>query len=111
MKDAKETMKAVQSRHGRNMKRFGNEITAKTMDKLGKAELEILHSFHDFSDVFEQIENRPVFDVHSKNGVTLPKYDGEKIKEVSGSAGVLFGGIREQIGALLLILQYICDII
>lgn len=95
MKDANDTMKSAQSRHERNMARFEkeNKITTKDMDKLGKLELEILHSFSEFSDVFEQIRNRPIFETYSKNGVSLPKYDGEKIKEVSVGAGVLLGGL------------------
>lgn len=95
MKDANDTMKAAQSRHERNMVRLEKEngTTSKDMDKLGMLELEILHSFSEFSDVFEQIKNRPTFETYSKNGVTLPKYDGEKIKEVSVGAGVLLGGL------------------
>ena len=95
MKDANDTMKAAQSRHERNVARFEkeNETTTKDMDKLGKLELEILHSFSEFSDVFEKIKNRPTFETYSKNGVSLPKYDGEKIKEVSVGAGVLLGGL------------------
>ena len=63
MKDANDTAKAAQSRHERNMARFEkeNETTTKNMDKLGKLELEILHSFSEFSDLFEQIKNRPTF--------------------------------------------------
>lgn len=95
MKDADDTMKAAKSRHERNMAKFKkeNETTTKDMDKLGKLELEILHSFSEFSDVFEQIKNRPTFETYSKNGVSLPQYDGEKIKEVSVGAGVLLGGL------------------
>ena len=95
MKDANDTMESAQNCHERNMRKFEkeNETTTKDMDKLGKLELEILHSFSEFSDVFEQIKNRPIFDSYSKNGVTLPKYDGEKIKEVSVGAGVLLGGL------------------
>lgn len=95
MRDANDTMKAVQSRHERNMAKFEkeNEATVKDMDKLGKLELEILSSFSEFSDVFEQIKSRPTFESYSKNGVTLPKYDGEKIKNVSVGADVLLGGL------------------
>ena len=95
MKDANDTMEAAKSRHEKNMARFEkeNQTTTNDMDKLGKLELEILHSFSEFSDVFEQIKNRPSFETYSKNGVTLPKYDGEKIKEVSVGAGVLLGGL------------------
>lgn len=95
MKDASDTMKSAQSRHEKNVARFEeeNETTTKDMDKLGKLELEILHSFSEFSDLFEKIKNRPTFEAYSKNGVSLPKYDGEKIKEVSVGAGVLLGGL------------------
>ena len=95
MKDANDTMKAAQSLHERNIARFEkeNETTTKDMDKLGKLELEILNSFKEFSDVFEQIKNRPTFETYSKNGISLPKYDGEEIKKVSIGAGVLLGGL------------------
>ena len=95
MKDANNTMEAAKSCHERNMARFekDNKTTSEDMDRLGKLELEILHSFSEFSDVFEQIKNRPSFASYSKNGITLPKYDGEKIKEVSVGAGVLLGGL------------------
>lgn len=95
MKDAKDTMEAAKKRYKKNMARFEEEntVTMKEMDKLGKLELEILHSFSEFADVFEKIKNRPTFDKYSKNGITLPKYDGEKIKSVSVGAGVLLGGI------------------
>lgn len=95
MKDANDTMKSAQSRHKKNMAKLEEEntTTSKDMDKLGKLELEILHSFNEFSDVFEQIRNRPTFETYSKDGVTLPKYDSEKIKEISVGAGVLIGGL------------------
>ncbi len=95
MKDANDTIKEAKTRHERNMSRFEmeNKSTSQDMDRLGKLELEILHSFSSFSDVFEQIHNRPIFETYSKNGIELPKYDGEKIKEVSVGAGVLLGGI------------------
>lgn len=95
MKEANETMESVKSRHEKNMERFQREnaLTSEEMDKLGKLELEILHSFSEFSDVFEQIKNRPIFESYSKHGVTLPQYDGEKLKEVSVGAGVLLGGL------------------
>lgn len=95
MKDANDTMKSAQARHNRNIARFEeqNKKTTSDMDNLGKLELEILHSFGRFSDIFEEIKNRPVFHEFSKDGVTLPKYDPEKLKEVSVGAGVLLGGL------------------
>ena len=95
MKDANDTMESAKIMHEQNMERFEkkNKATSKDMDKLGKLELEILKSFSEFSDVFELIKNRPIFESYSKNGVTLPEYDGEKIKEVSVGAGVILGGV------------------
>lgn len=95
MKKANDTMKYAQSRHEDNIAKFKkeNEATTEDMDKLGKSELEILESFSEFSDVFERIKNRPEFDAYSKNGVTLPEYDGEKIKTVSVGAGVILGAL------------------
>lgn len=95
MKEANDTMESAQRRHQRNITRFEkeNEATSVEMDKLGKAEMEILKSFGEFSDVFEQIHNKPKFESYTKNGVTLPKYDAEQLKEVSVGAGVLLGGL------------------
>lgn len=95
MKEANDTMGSAKRRHERNIERFEkeNKTTSEDMDKLGKLELEILQSFSKFSDVFEQIKNRPTFENYSKNGVSLPQYDGEKLKEVSVGAGVLLGGL------------------
>ncbi len=38
-----------------------NKNTLKTMDKIGKKELEVLSSFKDFSDLIEKIQGRPEF--------------------------------------------------
>lgn len=95
MKEANDTMQAAKIRNDRNIEHFEeeNKKTSLDMDKLGKLELEILHSFNTFSDVFEKIKNRPVFASYTEDGITLPKYDGEKLKEVSVGAGVLLGGL------------------
>lgn len=95
MKEANDTMKEAKERHEKNNKRFEKESekTNKSMDELGKLELKILHSFSEFADVFEKIKNRPNFAEYTKEGIELPKYDGEKLKEVSVGAGVLLGGL------------------
>lgn len=95
MKNANEVMKAAKERHEANLNRFEKEnvFTSEKMDKLGRLELKILQGFSTFSDIFEQIKNRPSFAAYSKNGITLPQYDGEKLKEVSIGAGVLLGGL------------------
>lgn len=95
MKDANDTMKLAERRHEQNLKRFEkqNEATNRDMDELGNLELEILRSFEEFSNIFEKIKNRPEFQPYDRNGISIPTYDGEKIKEVSVGAGVLLGGI------------------
>ena len=95
MSEANDTMQAANARHKRNLERFKSTEKASTesMDSLGKLELEIMKSFEDFSNTIEKIQNRPEFKTYDKKGVSLPKYDGEKLKEVYIGAGVLLGGI------------------
>lgn len=95
MKEANDTMKAAERRHKENIDRFdkSSEITNKKMDELGKVELEILKSFEKFSDTIEKIQNRPEFAEYKRDGVKLPKYDKEELKNVSVGAGVLLGGL------------------
>lgn len=95
MKEASDTMQSADSRHKRNLSIFERQ-SAKTntdMDELGKMELEILKSFEDFSNVIEKIQNRPQFKKYEKNGVSIPEYNGEKLKEVSVGASALLSGI------------------
>lgn len=95
MKKANARVEEAQERHKRNINRFEKQSRSTTvcMDKLGKHELEILQSFSEFADVFERIKNRPVFKSYAKNGVKLPQYNGEKLKEVSVGANVVLGGL------------------
>ena len=95
MKGAKDTIEVAQFRHKENENRFKEEEkkTNQDMDKLGKLELEITKSFGNFADLFEKIKNRPTFQEYSKNGVILPKYNGEELKKVSIGAGVLLGSL------------------
>ena len=95
MKNASETMKITKERHEKNLKMFEeqSEITGRDMDSLGEYELKVLKSFERFSDVIEEIHNRPRFSRIDVNGASIPAYDHEKIKEVSVGAGVLLGGL------------------
>ena len=95
MKGANDTVKSAGERHNKNIQRFEscNSRTAGSMDALGKLELDILASFQQFSDMFEQIQNRPSFKEFACDSVDLPHYDKEEISKVSVGAGVLMGGI------------------
>lgn len=93
--NASEKIKNAENRHAANIERFKrtNIATSNKMDELGTLELEILNEFKEFSDLIEKIQNRPQFKEYSKEGVTLPRYDGEEIKKVSIGANVILGGL------------------
>ncbi len=95
MNDANNTLKAAQEKHEKNIKYFTteNQKTSKVMDELGEKELKILAGFEKFSDLIEQISNRPDFKTYTKSNVTIPNYDPEELKKVSVGAGVLLGGL------------------
>lgn len=94
-KGASDTVKSAGDRHKKNVQRFEtcNSRTAGSMDTLGKLELDILSSFQQFSNTFEQIQNRPSFKEFASDTIDLPHYDKEEISKVSVGAGVLMGGI------------------
>lgn len=93
--EANDTIKSAQRIHNQNMDKAQreNELTCEKMDKLGKLELEIASSFGKFEDVFSKIHNKPEFVPYSKAGVTLPAYDGGKLKKVSVGADALLGAL------------------
>ena len=95
MKEASDTMKMAENRHKKCKERFQSQsdATNKRMDELGELELNILKEFEEFSDTIEKIQNRPQFKEYIKDGVTLPKYDKETLKNVAVGAGVLLGGL------------------
>lgn len=95
IKDAKETMEEVKSEHQANLNRFQrkSDETNRVMDDLGTLELTILNSFETFSDTIEKIQNRPQFKEYAVNGVKLPAYDREALKEVSVGAGAALGAL------------------
>lgn len=95
MKEANDTMKLAESCHRSNIKKFEekSEETNKVMDTLGEMEMRILESFDSFSDIVEKIQNRPEFKGYDKDGVSLPKYNKEELKNVSLGAGIVLGGL------------------
>jgi hypothetical protein len=95
MKKANDTMESAKRRHQRNVERFEeqNKRTSERMDQIGTLELETLKSFETFTTVFEKIQNKPEFKELTLNGIKLPKYDPEELKQFSVGAGVLLGGL------------------
>ena len=88
-------MKRAKALAEKCQKRFEdhNKSTTHAMDELGKLELTILESFEQFSDAIEKIQNRPNMKEIEIDGVKIPEYDPEKLKDVSVGAGVLLGGL------------------
>lgn len=95
MKDAKDTMDIAKRKQERAVEKFTkhNDETTKFMDELGKQELNVIKSFDEFSDTIEKIQGRPDFEKYSLDGVDLPKYMAEELKEASAGAAVLLGGL------------------
>lgn len=95
MKEANDTMDSANRRHKRNMEKLEgkNKSALEQMDKLGKKELEIIKSFDEFSNVFERIQNKPEFASYNKEGVSIPKYNPQELKQASIGAGILLGGL------------------
>ena len=75
MKKANDMQKEAQDRHSQNEVRLkrDNEKASEEMDKLGELELSILKSFKTFSDLLEQIHNRPEFKKTTHSQFELPQ--------------------------------------
>ncbi|MGP1560673.1 MAG: hypothetical protein ACTTIC_01125 [Helicobacteraceae bacterium] len=95
MKDAKNIIDKANARQKKNEERFkrANADAITVMDELGKLELSILDSFRDFQDLVEKIQRRPEFKAYKKDDVSIPKYNGQKIEEVSVAAAAVLGGL------------------
>lgn len=95
MKEANDTIKYVKKKHEENIKIYEKQLklTNETMDSLGKLQLEILSTFGKFSDKIDKIINKPKFESYSRNGVDIPRYDGEKLKKVSICADAIKGAL------------------
>jgi hypothetical protein len=95
MINAKDTLNKAKRRDEKNQQHqeFVFELALKSMDKLGKLEMEILSSFKDFSDIVEKIKNRPSFAEIKIGKVSIPRLDLNEIKETSVGASILIGGL------------------
>lgn len=95
MKQANDKLKEAQKRDDSNNARLEstNKDACGAMDILGKNEMEVLSKFQQFSDLFERIKNRPEFADIKIGNVSIPKFEGEKIKEASVGASVLLAGL------------------
>ena len=95
LKEANDTMDSANQKQETALKKFEahNNETTKSMDLLGKLELEILSSFDHFSNIIEKIQGRPKFTQIDLEGIEAPEYEAEELKKVSAGAGALLGGI------------------
>lgn len=92
---ANKLMKVMNEQYKKSEEKFERHIktTSKSMDDLGKLELQVLNQFANFSDLIEKIQNQPQFKKIQKAEFNLPEYDREELKKVSIGSGILLGGL------------------
>lgn len=95
LKLASSTSRELQTKYKLNIEYFENKKAEVTsyLDDLGKKELEIFETFKKFSDIMEQIQNRPIFKKYSNDNFIIPEYNPKEIKEVSLAAALVLGGL------------------
>lgn len=95
MKEANDTMESAKSLQRSAIENYNAhaKTTTELMDLIGTRELNILKSFDKFSDLIEKVQNKPEFKKYSRNGVEIPKYEPEKIRDASVGANALLAGI------------------
>lgn len=95
MKEANDTMRWAKSIQENAIYKLEkeNKFTENLLDEIGKQEMSILSSFDRFSDIIEKIQGRPEFKEYRKDGVEIPPYKPEELKNVSAAAGILLGGL------------------
>ncbi len=93
--DTKEDQKEIAKQHTQNTNNYEIRLSVATqaMDTLGEEEMQVLADFSDFSDVIEQIENRPEFGEIIKDDFNLPDLSIKDIKEISVGAIAVVGGM------------------
>lgn len=94
MKEAKDTMELAKWKHERAVNRYEekNKETTALMDSIGKRELKIVASFKTFSDIIEQIQGRPDFNIQL-GGMDLPQYQFDELRKLSNGVVEILGGI------------------
>lgn len=95
MKEAKDTAEAAQWCNKKNIARFEdtNKQTIKVMDALGENEMKIMASFQRFTELWEKIQNPPVFHEINSERVDLIKFEPKELKDAAVGASVLLGGL------------------
>ncbi len=95
IKEAMDTRELADRRDRHNTERFARqkEMTTRTLAALGKTKAEAESSFWAYSDAMEKIHSRPEFKPYQQDGVEIPNYDGEELKEVSIGADALLGSL------------------
>lgn len=93
MSEANDTIEAANSKQRNALSKLKRhqESSFKVMDDVGKQELLILKSFEKFSDTIEKIQGRPKFHDFQKDGIKIPKYEPDSLRDVSVGAGILLG--------------------
>lgn len=95
IKKAKAKISEAQKRNTQNYNRLErfNIKACQTMDNLGLNEMSIITRFNGFSNLFEKIKNRPVFNKIKREGIVDIAFHPKELENISVSAGILVGGL------------------
>ncbi len=95
MVETSDDQKKIAKQHTKNTNNYEIRLSVATqaMDTLGEEEMQVLVDFNEFSDVIEQIENRPEFGEIIKDDFNLPDLTVKNIKEIAVGAIAVVGGM------------------
>ena len=79
MKEANDTMKALQARQETAVEKMKRETerSNRLMDEVGRTELETMKTFEEFSRLWAKIQNKPEFKTIERGKWNLPEYEPE----------------------------------
>lgn len=107
IKASTEQIKEAKTRHNKNIDSLqkAQEKTEQTINSYEKEVAKIRASFEHFSDLIEELQNRPQFKPYKSEKITLPELSLSKMKQDNinpVALGVLFG-VASPLGSLIAI--------
>lgn len=95
LSDANETKKLAQSIYEKSKRKTENlhTETVKKLDNMGIEQIKIQETFKKFSDLYEQIQNRPTMEEIVLDGKKIEKINLDELREVSLGATAVLGAV------------------
>lgn len=93
--ESKEKVKEAHARHERNLRKLeaSEENAVRSMDGLGKLEIEIMAGFKEYQDIMEKIFTRPEFAKSNSDKANIPLFKNQKFIQATSGAGTLLSGV------------------